>query len=1188
MRDGLPLLPPQSGGRDGFAVRRRSLHRNGGHPFRGNPRLFHRLYIAGQAATPRTAEPLSSRFLVAVSSIVCAWKRYDHAEGIFNLLRRKLNLPRCELNLPQGRFISAEGGFNLAWGIGNPDQGRFVPLEVRLNPEQGIFDLDQVRFNLQRARFDPERGNGNPERQRAADVGKGNGRSSSPPRRAVRRRSHRRAGRCYAFSSMRRASLLFLLILPWLPAALAAAPFPCKPCAGLRLEPPNTPDATAALLHQIGHLEPGSPLYLAWETDLAPTLGQADPAAAGKSLQAVRAAGGTPWISLVFHTPAPLAQGSERLQGELRAAAAIAAQAPPGAWLQVVWRPEGQESAPFAPAEYAFLLKRAAVALTGAKPEARVATEPLPADAKALETLYGEEVAAYLEAVSLAPAPDADLAAAVAAVQRLDPGRPLVLDALPLPQPPARALAETARAVTQGFDLALFRSPALPADVPAGVPAETLAPFVVLAREFAGDLSYDERSNPTGAAAAWTFVRGKDLALRVIATAPDGARELALRFPDPTLRRPTRFPYAAGKVAPPTAQVTGSSFEMRVDNPGSVAILGLERETAEERKGVAEKVTVAGQREMPVEEILRRLQAFEDAQDRRLDHYSAINSTSLRFQPAAGSQTFEATLQGPFFFSKTGTDWAWQTLYVNGVRWRAKKLPEIPLIQPEKAAAVPLAIHFTKQYRYRLRGSDRLDGRDAWVVDFAPSDPAEKGRLYQGSVWIDKQVYARLRTRAVQVGLEGEVISNEETMSYSPIDAQGNPAAWSAESFVLPLHLVAQQILSVVNATTVVERDTQLTNVRINDPNFEAQRAEVNASDTTMVRDTDKGLRYLVKDDSGQRVVKEGFDSTKLFALGGVFYDDAMDYPLPLAGINYLSFDFKGTGNQLNVFFAGALLTANMAQPRLFGSRFDFGGSAFALAVPVTDSLYRSGQKSAQEDVKLRTGNASLKIGHPVGNFLKFNLEYQALLFNYNRTKDTAHDFIVPSNNITHSVELTGSFSRAGYGLRASGSYNLRSKWDFWGTPGNTEFSKNNKDFLRWDGQASKSWYLPHFQKIGAEVDYVGGSDLDRFSKYQFGFFGETRVHGYQSGKVRAEKATSSHLTYGFEIGEFLRLDAVADAAWATDKVAGLHNEFLGGVGLAGTFIGPWQTVVNLDFGVPVAGPDNGFVLYVVFLKLLR
>ena len=47
--------------------------------------------------------------------------------------------------------------------------------------------------------------------------------------------------------------------------------------------------------------------------------------------------------------------------------------------------------------------------------------------------------------------------------------------------------------------------------------------------------------------------------------------------------------------------------------------------------------------------------------------------------------------------------------------------------------------------------------------------------------------------------------------------------------------------------------------------------------------------------------------------VGGVFYDDSRSYPLPLAGINYLSFDFKGTGKQLNVFFGGALLIGDAA-----------------------------------------------------------------------------------------------------------------------------------------------------------------------------------------------------------------------------------------------------------------------------------
>lgn len=998
---------------------------------------------------------------------------------------------------------------------------------------------------------------------------------------------------------MRTAKLL-LLSLFLLPFSIEAQVLPCFPCAGVRFEPAQTVPVTAAesldpapvptaqtapanpadfvSLLQQAKLEKGSPLFVAWEVALDGTANPADTA------NQIIAAGGTPWLSLVFRTPAPVTRNAERLQAELRAATAIASAAPASTWFQVVWRPESGGDLASSAVEYAFLVKRAAVALTGARSDARVASDALPASPDFLKTFYGEDVAAYLEAVVLGSS-GGDLGRTVEALQELDPGRPIVLDGAPLPSAAGEVLSEAARNAVRGIGLTLFRTPS--------VDAPHLSSLALLAREFTGDISYDPGSVPTGAEEAWTFVRGKDFSLRVIAVAPQGAHDLTLRFPDPYLRRPSRFPYTFDPVNPPSGEVKGQGLEVRLDNPGRVAVLGLERASAAEREGVEEKVDVATERQMPVEEILRRLQAFEDAQARKLEHYQATNTTHLRFQPAAGVQTIEATLQGPFFFSEaTGSDWAWEALFVNGVRWRGKSIPEIPLVQPEKAAALPLQIHFTRQYRYRLRGTETIDGRDAWVVDFAPAgagEEGEAGKLYQGTVWVDRQIYARLRTRAVQIGLEGEVISNEETLHYTPINAQGQPGPWSSESFVMPLRIVAQQILSVVNATTVVERETVLSNVIVNSADFETRRAEVANTDVTMVRDTDKGLRYLVKEEgSEERVVKEGFDKSKLFLLGGVFYDDALDFPLPLGGVNYFNFDFRGTGKQVNVFFAGALLTANVAEPRLFGSRFDLGADAFALAIATADTFYRDGEEIAAEEIEQRTGSFGLKLGRPLGSFVKLGLEYDVLFLNYGESDNTGAGFVVPSSNLTHSAELSGSFSRSGYGFTAHYGLSHRSEWEPWGFPGNPDYDEDRQDFARWGARLSKNWYLPRFQKVGAELDYVSGSNLDRFSKYQFGFFGSTRVHGYSSGKVRAEEALAAHVTYGFEIGQFLRLDAVGDVAWATDEASGLDNEMLAGAGIAGTFMGPWQTVVNLDLGVPVAGPDDGLVMYIVFLKLFK
>jgi hypothetical protein len=987
-------------------------------------------------------------------------------------------------------------------------------------------------------------------------------------------------------------------------AAHAAAP-PCKPCAGVTTS--SVGEAVAAL-QQAPRVAEDARLYVRWRHD---ALRDWDPAPA----RAIADAGGTPWVEIAFHTPSPLVEHAGELERELGGLAAMAKNAGPLLHFEIVWEPQVDSAAQADPpdrlVQYAFLLKRAAVVVTGAIPDARVLTGPLPADADALRALYAQDLAAYADGVVLqGPVADGALQKVLSALEELDPGRPLAIVGLAWPTPSELTVAEAARLGALGASIALFDLPPEPAPAePAGAPAESatpqpsspaeaatapqpatpppprpsLAPLAVLANETRGDLAYDASSSPPS---TWSFARAKDLGLRVVARRP-GDEPLALAFDDPTLTAPEVVSLRTGEAQAVAGASGPKGVRLRISAP--VALIRLSRREAADLRTIRGSEEVATERQMPVEEILRRLQAFDDAQARRLDHYQATNTTNLRFQ-GAGEQGVEVTFRGPFFYREgKGFDWAWEDLFIGGVKWRGKTLPEIPLLQPEKAAAMPLQIHFTREYRYRLRGTDTIDGRPVWVVDFEPADAtvAASGKLYQGTVWIDREHYGRVRTRGLQVGLTGDVISNEETLEYKPVDAAGKPAAWTPDAYWLPLRVLGQQLLSVVNSTTVVEKETLLSNLVLNGADFEEKLAAVQQSDATMVRDTAQGMRYLVKQNgSGERVVKEGFDTNKLFLLGGVFYDDALDYPLPLAGVNYFSFDVKGTGQQANLFFGGALLQANIAQPKLLGSRFDAGADFFALALGLGDEVYSGDTKLTGETVKIAPAHVNLKIGRPLGSFFRLGATYGVNWFRFSDDDETASDFVIPSDHFLHSFELEGRYSRAGYRISASGSFNKRSTWEPWGFPGT--FDPATKDFQRWDVRAAKSWYLPRFQRLGLELDYLDGKDLDRFSKYQFGFFGASRVHGYQSGKVRAESAYAAHVSYGVGVGEVVRLDLIGDAAWATDEASGLDRELLSGIGLAGSFMGPWQTVVQLDVGTPLAGPDSGFVAYLVFLKLFK
>ncbi len=946
------------------------------------------------------------------------------------------------------------------------------------------------------------------------------------------------------------------------------SPLPrCRPCAGLRVVDPEP------LVHALAaSWKPSEQpiFYAAWDVDLASP-------GPGGTANALRTAGATPWLTLVFRTPAPVGEHGTELARELEAAAKVAG-ATGAAFYQIAWRPELPVDPALFAHDYGFLLKRAAVAVTGAAAEARVATQALDTDPAVLRALYAEEIAAYLDAVSLVPAPVAVLGEAVKLLEELDPGRAVVIDGEPYPAPAVASLAVAAEQAAAGITATIFRA------TPDGFDA---TPLIALANDFQGDLSYDSTSTQAGAP-AWAFVRGEDLALRVVARGGEAPTPLLLT--DPGVQRVMRLDPATGSEVPLGGRRVENGVEVTLPPGIGVALLRVERGTPGDLDSIEEKVTVAGERGMPVEEILRRLQSFEDAQNRKLAHYQAVNSTTLRFRIGGTSQAVETTFRGDFFFeSGKGFDWTWNDFLFNGVRWKGKSVPEIPLIQPEKAAAMPLEILLTKEYRYTLRGTEQVDGRDAWVVDFAPAGPQAQRKLYQGTVWVDRQIYARLRTRAVQLGLEGDVLSNEETIIYSPVDGGGQPAAFAGSSYFLPLRVIGQQLFSLVNTTTLIEKEVLLTDVRVNTEDFETARSTALQSEATMVRDTPAGMRYLVKDEAtGERVVKEGFDTAKLFLLGGVFYDDSLEYPLPLAGVNYLDLDWRKKQRHLNVFFAGALLNVNLGDPRLGDSKFDLGAFANILAVPLTDERFLDGEEVENERLESTNGVVGFTIGRPWGNFVKTDLSYRLRYDGYDEADETAAGFEPPSTTVTHVATLEGRFSRAGYQLNLSGSMHRRAEWEPWGFPGNADFSEEQQDYETWGASLSKSWYWKPFLRLGAEVGYVGGRDLDRFSKYDFGFFGTTRVHGYQNNLVRASEAYSAHLSYGFGLGDTFRLDAVGDVAWATDEENGLDNEMLAGVGIAGTFMGPWETIVNLDIGTPVAGPDSGVSVYIVFLKLFH
>jgi hypothetical protein len=783
----------------------------------------------------------------------------------------------------------------------------------------------------------------------------------------------------------------------------------------------------------------------------------------------------------------------------------------------------------------------------------------------------------------------ADVKTIAAWVLEKDPAKKIW--AIVPPQSP-NVFFDLARALADGATRAYTTAPAS---------ADLLASAASFNRALIGDYAFDATARIDMLDAkgikidepALAFVRGEDLRT-IIVPRGDASASTIVSLAGNDYKKPRRYD-AAGDKDVTDVGTKGGRFLIGMPPVTRPFVFTAEHNEVPRANVTKEAVNITGHRSIPVEEIIRNHQVYKSYQESIQPRYVARDATKLRFT-MTGGEAIEATIAGDYFSDPKGrADWVWQDFYLNGVKWKYGKIPELPLIQPEKVTQLPLDIHLTNEYRYEFVRETDLLGYHTYEVRFEPPAKAPANLpLYRGTVWIDARSWARIRLSMVQLNLTGEVLSNDERVDFQPFARTTHAPLTSAdvaktdprEVLWLPQTVSAQQVVSAAGRGTVVLRQTDFTDFRIDPENYETHLAEAEKSDARMVRETKAGLRYLERTTTGERVVKEGFDSSRTFLLGGIHHDAGLQYPVvPLGGIDYFNFDFKNTGIQTNVFFAGVVLVANATNPNVANTHTNLGADFFGIALPSTQSLYRNGKEQLGEEVKSLPTRITVRAGHPFLQFGKVDVSLTAEHVTYMRSDNTASSFTVPSDTFVITPSIDGQYARWGATITGFFDYNKRTAWKPWGNL--AEYDPKQKTFLKFGGSLAKSFYLPKFQRIGAEIDYLDGTRLDRFSQYGFGFFGAQRIHGIRSGSVLADRAILAHLSYGFVFSDQFRLEAFYDHGLIDNKLAGYHNEPFQGLGIAGQTVGPYGTLLRLDIGKTVGrNAQNGFVADVVFLKL--
>jgi hypothetical protein len=201
--------------------------------------------------------------------------------------------------------------------------------------------------------------------------------------------------------------------------------------------------------------------------------------------------------------------------------------------------------------------------------------------------------------------------------------------------------------------------------------------------------------------------------------------------------------------------------------------------------------------------------------------------------------------------------------------------------------------------------------------------------------------------------------------------------------------------------------------------------------------------------------------------------------------------------------------------------------------------------------------------------------------------------FRVPSSIITNGFGGAYEYRRAGYSLVVNGAWYRRLGWDAWGLPAATTDTLDapQPTYARYTAGLSRDVYLGVFQKLHFNAQYFGGQHLDRFSRYQFGLFDDTRIHGVPSSGVRFDDLAMVRGSYTFNIFDQYRFDLFLEQAYGQDLSVSRTWQPITGTGVALNVRAPFGTILRADIGhafLPARYRGAGStVVQIMFLKPL-
>jgi hypothetical protein len=569
-------------------------------------------------------------------------------------------------------------------------------------------------------------------------------------------------------------------------------------------------------------------------------------------------------------------------------------------------------------------------------------------------------------------------------------------------------------------------------------------------------------------------------------------------------------------------------------------------------------VVIEGTAEYDVYALLAKVRATQLRDSSALRTQESQLNISIHIQSvkkSAGSRGVDTASEFGFIFQSFEVagepeEFLQEQVLLNGVRANVVGRFQLPIIESKRSLSPPVVLNLTENYGYGDGGSGGPGKR--WIR-FSPKsgDP----NLFSGQILVDETTGRILEERSERTNLPGIVKAERRTLIYG----EPTPGYWR----VVDVKSFEQWMLS--GGIAQVQRDLSYSGFKINHEDFFQSRDAARASNRAMLRQTEGGMRYLVRGEGGSRHLQQKQPSFARMVGVGIVADPALDYPvLPVAGFAFLDYDAFGKDIQYFLLPMGVYNMGTISVPNLpYG--FDLGIDFVGGFLPSTDRPALDGKLLDKEGVSRQTGQISLSLGRVMPRGFRLRLDGQTIYNRYSEAKDEKYrtpGYIIPPSGFTSSLTAEVAWMYRGFQLRGNYGEGIRPD-GFFGLPDDPQPIANGGKFKRWGGAAAYDYRLNHKGWIQGELGMERGTGGDRFWSLT-----SSRAPGFRSHGIKSDQVQRATLGYVHPASQFFRLSCHIDHSRARSMD---NKKTYGFTGLALTADIPgfkWFTLLRADIGI--------------------